>query len=244
MNNLSLDSFESKWKERIFEFMQITIDEKPTTLFSFRNEDETSVFTEDNQGDIEEVKLDEGNKDSKEEILTKISNRDVKNINRGSDRIKELSNDVFEMDKEVSKPEDVKSFSCKDYGYDIKINPQRVDQASLNEFFRDFSEISLDSFKESKDVFMLPESAYVREMFSLTSAESIKNYVFYMLSFKVDCIEYRVMSQFLQMCYLFKKISGSNNSSLNLLLKRLKIDYSMLYLRIGMLFPRSGTLMQ
>lgn len=243
MNTLSLDSFESKWKERISEFMQITVDDKPTTLFSFHNDEETSVFTEDSQDNSEEVEQNAENKDGKEEILNRISNRDVKNINRGSDRIKELSNEVFEMDKEVSKPEDVKLFSCKDYGYDIKINPQKVDQASLTEFFKDFSEISLDSFKESKEVFALPESAYVREMFSLTSADSIKNYVFYMLSFKADCIEYRVLSQFLQMCYLFKKISGSNNSSLNLLLKRLKIDYSMMYLRIGMLFPRSGTLM-
>lgn len=236
METLSLEEFDAKWWHRIKEFMSITVEGEESDFFEFKNANTESLKTNCVESSDEE----------KEKILNDLENREENfNIrNYGTDNIKELSDTVLSMEQEPMLPDDINNFSCKNYGYDLKIDHTKVNKSDLIDFFQEFSLIDLNSFKDSEKSKSLPESAYIRELFQTTSTKRVKDYVFYMLNFKVDCVEYRVMKDFLMMCYLFKQIFGtSSNNSLSTSFKKLKFDYSMMYLRIGMLFPRSGTVL-
>lgn len=230
--SITLSSFESKWTKRISEFMTIKKNGEDCHDFEFGYEKE-SIFDSDEANENKGVP-------NLETELGKLENRDIQPVKYfGADSIKGMSDEVLSMEVSSQRPEDIKLFSCKDYGYSISIDTKKVDQSSFMDFFTEFSNIDLDSFKQTEEVTMLPETAYIQEFFSLNSAEKIQDYVIYLLMFKVECTEYLVLKNFLMMCLLLKKLMGTGNSNLNLLLKRLKLDYAMMFLRIAMLCPRS-----
>lgn len=246
MEFLSLQEFEDKWHHRIKEFISITVNGKESNIFDFEdnsNEDKSyEELVKEKELELENEKNSEDSIDKRDEMLKSFIDRedDAKLEYYGTDKIKDLSDEILSVDDEPEILDDINLFSCNNYGYDLKIDSTKVNQSDLIQFFQDFSLINLNSFKDSEEAKSLPESAYIRELFSISNNSRVKDYVFYMLRFKVNCVEYKVMKDFLMMCYILKIISGRSSSGLSLSIRKLKIDYSMLYLRIGMLFPRSG----
>ena len=234
MEEITLDSFRLKWGKKIPQFIEILIKGQEVDIFS--SEKSTTYFDK-----VRDESLDVENK-SKDEITNSIIENNLEGKFQGVDKVKELSNDILQMDLSDAKPEDINLFSCREYGYDFRINTSNVEKTDLVEFFQEFSSISLSSFKLREGHSSLPESSYIRELFALSSVDKLKDYVFYLLMFKEDSDEYYVMAQFLIMCYLFKKISGSTTSSLNLLFKRIDVDYSRMMLILAMIFPKPGTI--
>lgn len=221
MESLTLEEFEKKWSFKISSFISVTVNGEVSDVLGFSYD------------------AGESTSKTKEELLESM-NKPTAKAYYGVDNIKELSDEVLSPDLNPEASNSIKSFSCDSYGYDLKIDSSKALQLDLKEFFLEFSRISLRSFP--KEICQsMPESAYVRELFSVTTISRFKDYVFYLLNFKSDTVEYKVMRDFLLMCYLFKKISGNNSTPLNTSIRRLDVDYSACILRIGMLFPRSGT---
>jgi hypothetical protein len=226
MGVLTLKEFDSKWSAKISSFIKITVNDEESDVFGFNYG--ANLQTEQNE--------------TTKEIHDRLESLTDSNEYYRSESLKMLSDEIYESNCDVSDRASIETYSYKSYGYDIKVELAKVQQADIQEFFKEFCEIDLNSFElDNKGI---PESSYVRDAFTVTNIERLKDYIFYMLSFKNDCVEYNVMRNFLLMCYLLKRFStglATSNSSLTNLILKLDIDYSLLYLRISMLFPKSGT---